>query len=312
MIYIQRIWLSTVFLFSVLALSSQEGLNRYSRPLMGTEVNIVLYGEKDSTDLWWQFAFAEMERINKIFSNYIDDSEVSRINNGEGWQAISTEMAELIAFSELMNQFANKAYDIKIGKAIDLWKKAIKEERLPDSKELKKIKRSKVKLDFKEYKGQFFVKLGRHTKLDFGAIAKGYAVDKAFEVLVGYGLAYILIDAGGDIRLGKSPPGKKGWKISIYNEADEVLYLENCAIATSGNSYQFMEIGDQVYTHIIDPRTMDASTFDRGVTVIAETCKFADAISTALFINSTDHQIRSKIDYKARIMDKGKYLVKDF
>ena len=293
-------------------LPSQEQLNRYSSEAMGTNFGILIYGEKNLANQWSALAFEEIKRIEFIFSNYIDTSEVSKLNASKGWQQVSPEMAQLIAYSELINKYSDGAFDLKIGQIIDIWKAAIQQNKLPNSKLIRKLKRRSYWIDFKENQNGYWVKLGKHTKLDFGGIAKGYAVDKAFELLIENKMIYCLIDGGGDIRMGKSPPKSDGWKIKIYNETSEIHLLENCAIASSGHDYQFMQIGDNVFSHIINPKTSEAVVKKRGVTVLTSSCQLADALATSLYINPQAKALRENFQFKARIKEDDKYLVKDF
>lgn len=291
---------------------SQEQLHRYSENLMGTEFNIVLYGDAEETEKSARIAFSEIERVNQIFSNYISDSELSVINRTKGWQVVSTEMAELLAFSELLNNYSAGAFDIKIGKAIDAWKGAIKEEQLLSEQDIKRLKKKSPWINFKENEGNYFLKLGKHAKLDFGGIAKGYAVDKAFEALVEQKAIYCLIDGGGDIRMGQKPPNSNGWKIGLYDNEGEIILLENCAIASSGHDYQFMEIGGSIYMHIVNPATMDAKSQKRGVTIISDNCRSADALATAFSVNPYQPALRKHFRFQARIKEGVYYIIKDF
>ena len=114
-------------------------------------------------------------------------------------------------------------------------------------------------------------------KLDLGGIAKGYAGDQVLGVLKGqYGIDRVLLDAGGDIRVGKAPPGEKGWKIGIApldardSPPSRYLVISNAAIATSGDAWQFVEIGGKRYSHIVDPKTGVGLTTRSSVTVIVQ------------------------------------------
>jgi thiamine biosynthesis lipoprotein len=101
-----------------------------------------------------------------------------------------------------------------------------------------------------------------------------------------------LADAGGDIALGDAPPGKQGWTISINipERSDEFwdkkLELKNCAVATSGDIYNYTLQNGKKYSHIIDPRTGYGITSQRNVTVIAKDGAIADWLATACSILS--------------------------
>src|SRR5690606_19344283 len=126
-------------------------------------------------------------------------------------------------------------------------------------------------------------------RLDLGGIAKGYAVQQAIEAMRSVGIQNALVDRGGDMAVSGAPPGEQGWRIGIAQlEADEpptrFVMLENRAIATSGDFWQFFEIGDKRYSHILDPRTGRGVTHRSSVTVIAPAGEHADALASALSV----------------------------
>ena len=127
-------------------------------------------------------------------------------------------------------------------------------------------------------------KIGKH-KITLGGIAKGYAADKALAILRKKGLNSVLVDAGGDLALGDPPPGRKGWKIDIGGRKHPnlpTLELANCAVATSGDVEQFVEVEGKRYSHIIDPRTGIGLTTRLQVTVVAPSGMQADSLASAL------------------------------
>ena len=100
----------------------------------------------------------------------------------------------------------------------------------------------------------------------------------------------MLADAGGDIICGDAPPGKAGWSIAVNVPGEKSrllqknLLLQNSAVATSGDVYQYMEHKGKCYAHIIDPRTGYGVTFQRNVTVVAADGAEADWLATAASI----------------------------
>jgi len=123
-------------------------------------------------------------------------------------------------------------------------------------------------------------------QLDLGGIGKGYAADEALTVLRKEGIKSVLVDAGGDIRVGSPPPGRKGWTIELSDSGKpgRELLLNDCAIASSGDAFQFLEIDGIRYSHIIDPRTGLGLEGPRTVTVIAPNAADADALATAVSV----------------------------
>ena len=97
-------------------------------------------------------------------------------------------------------------------------------------------------------------------QLDFGAIAKGYAVDEALAVLRQHGVTHAMVVLGGEIALGDPPPDKPGWFIGIAPldldaPPKHRLWLSRVAVSTSGDAWQYVEIDGRRYSHVVDPRT---------------------------------------------------------
>jgi thiamine biosynthesis lipoprotein len=126
-------------------------------------------------------------------------------------------------------------------------------------------------------------------RLDLGAIAKGYATDEALAVLRRLGLPRALVNASGGISAGAPPPGRDGWRVAVAPlEPDappsQFLRVVNGAVATSGDTWQFVEIDGKRYSHIIDPRTGWGLTTHSSVTVLAPDGMTADGLATAVSV----------------------------
>ena len=120
-----------------------------------------------------------------------------------------------------------------------------------------------------------------------GGIAKGYAADRMISVMRANGITRCLIDAGGDLVIGKPPRGKNGWRVRIGEKIEDplgILSLSECAIATSGDVEQSVTIGDRKFSHIIDPSTGIGLTNSVQVTVIANDGTHADAYASAFSV----------------------------
>ncbi len=127
-----------------------------------------------------------------------------------------------------------------------------------------------------------------HVKLDFGGIAKGYAVDLAINKLKSFDIHNAIVNTGGDLRaIGRK--GQQPWRIGIRHPRQTVplAYIETQgdeAIFTSGDYERYFTYQEQRYHHIIDPRTGYPATGATSVTVICDNGLLADATATALLI----------------------------
>ena len=126
-------------------------------------------------------------------------------------------------------------------------------------------------------------------KIGFGAIGKGYAANRARDIMKKMGIASGIVNAGGDMfAWGRQADGKK-WKIGIADPKNKSailawLQLENTAIVTSGNYERFAIIDGKKYAHIIDPRTGYPVSGLKSVSVICPDAELADALATAVFV----------------------------
>jgi thiamine biosynthesis lipoprotein len=252
-------------------------------------------------------AFDTIFHIEKLMSDYKPDSQLSQINqNGfEKPVPVDAELFEVLSAAKEYSNLSDGAFDITIGPVVQLWRKAKEENSTPDPEALKKAREAvgyeSLILDAENMTVQFD-KDGMF--IDLGGIAKGYAIDKAIEILQTAGINGAMVDIGGDLRCYGIPAnGKQHWLIGIQDPTDEEsillkLNMDNMAVATSGDYRRFVMIDDQKHSHIIDPETADSSTDLSSVTLIAPTAMAADALATAVtvlgnekglqFINKTE------------------------
>jgi thiamine biosynthesis lipoprotein len=124
-------------------------------------------------------------------------------------------------------------------------------------------------------------------KLDLGGIAKGYAGDCAIQTLREHGIASALFEAGGDIVVSGAPPGTEGWLVEFEDAGAEMpkeMRVKDCAVSTSGDTVQFVEIGGKHYSHVVDPRTGMGVTTRLMGTVVAPKGVWADPLSKSVYL----------------------------
>lgn len=275
-------------------LSAEEEIRRFqfSERLMGTDVQITIDAlEGDNPEPAAKAAFKEGNRLNKIFSDWDADSEVSRFSrSSQSDQSfkMSKELFEVLAYSQELAHKSKGAFDITIGPLSRLWRMARHQGKLPEKKKIEAtIERTgfrKLVLQEEQISGKL---LQRGMVLDMGGIAKGYIADRMLEVLKKNGFPRCLIDAGGDLTLGEPPRTQKGWRVQIggiSNSQIPPLELSNCAIATSGDLEQFLQFEGKRYSHLIDPRNGYAIEGGSQVTIIAPNGIAADAHASTCLI----------------------------
>jgi thiamine biosynthesis lipoprotein len=280
--------------FSVLnAEDSGQGRRfEFSHTNMGSLFTIVGYGtDLEKAGKTARSAFALVDSLNLIMSDYNPESELMRLSrlSGSGkWIEVSEPLFDVIRKSLYWSEWTNGIFDITIGAYSQLWRRAGRKEELPDSVLMEKaagvIGYKNIKLNRKK-RAVKLVEPG--MQLDLGGIAKGYTVDRVYEMFHKNGFDIVLVDGGGDIRTGERPPVSNGWRIIIENQSDEdsIAYLSGTAIATSGDLYRYTEINGIRYSHIIDPSTGYGITIPRTVTVRAPDCTTADVLASFLSIS---------------------------
>jgi thiamine biosynthesis lipoprotein len=276
--------------------ASAGGLERYdaTEPHMGVSFTIVLYAaDPETANRGFERAFARIEQLNGILSDYSSDSESLRLSAAspmDNGMPVSQDLWYLLHCAQALSRQSGGAFDVTVGPLTKLWRRAHRRRELPPSDRLEKARAAvgyrHVDLDDR----QKTVRLTRpEMRLDFGGIAKGYAADQALKVLREMGMPRALVNASGDISAGDPPPEAKGWKIGVAplepgGPPSRFLRLANSGIATSGDAFQYVEIAGRRYSHIVDPRTGLGLTIRSSVTVIAPDGTTADSLASAISV----------------------------
>lgn len=269
----------------------------FRQPGMGALFRIVLYaGDSLQAQAAARAAFARIDSLDAMLSDYREDSELSRLSARAGqeeWAAVSEELWFLLQKSAQVAALSGGAFDPTVGPLSKLWRKAFRQGEFPDTAALSRARacvgHQHLQLDGDGKRVRLSLP---GMRLDLGGIAKGYAVDEAMKMLRQHGLSIALVDGGGDLLAGEPPPGREGWEVAIG--ADTTLTIAREAAATSGDTYRYLEWQGQRYSHIIAPRTGLGVTHGLKVTVMAPDCTLADALASAL---SVEPALEEKVKY---------------
>lgn len=269
-----------------------------SHEAMGTYFSVIAYGASSaSIERAVRKAFQEVDRLNNIMSHYKPESELCAINREACRQevVVTPELFKLLEDSLRYSEETTGAFDVTIGPLMKSWGFFRGWGRLPSSVEiaqaLKRIGYQHIKLDAAACTISFD-KPG--IELDLGAIGKGYAVDRAVEVLHGEGITQALVSSGtSSIYALGSPPGEHGWKISVCDPFDRrkkvcSLRLQNLSISVSGDYEQFFVLDGKIYAHIMDPRTGMPAEGILMTAVISSSAAESDALSTSFFVGGVE------------------------
>jgi FAD:protein FMN transferase len=257
---------------------------------MNLPFRVVLYAAtQPEADEAAQGAFSRIEEINQIMSDYNPESELGRLSrtSGQGKAVpVSSDLWRVLERAWQLSSQSDGAFDVTVGPAVNLWRKARRERRMPEPRLLAKARQAvgykNMKLNPASHTVELLVP---DMRLDLGGIAKGYALDAALHVLRKRGITRALVSGGGDMALGEPPPGKKGWRIELAPldvtnaPPSQFVLLKNAGLATSGDLFQRLEINGIRYSHIVDPRTGIGLTDHSLVTVIARDGMTADSLT---------------------------------
>ena len=286
--------------------SERVDIDSGRREVMGTFARVIAVAADSKTAKQCiETAFVEITNVDKLMSDYKSDSEISEVNRDAAKRAVKVGKStfEVLQKSYEFSKLTDGSFDITIGPLVDLWHMAETTDTLPTDAELQqalsKVGYNKLILDENKVSVRFAV---RGMRLDLGGVAKGYAVDRAVEVMQKRGGLGGMVEIGGDIRcFGVPPVGKERWRIGLQDSRktgdDEdvsigklllVLELVDSAVATSGNYQRFAVIEGQKYSHILDAKTGNTCDEWASVTIISRNAIEADALATAVSVMGTE------------------------
>jgi thiamine biosynthesis lipoprotein len=258
-----------------------------------------------------------LKEVNQVFSTYINNSEVSKINAHRSPKPISITpvMEQLLKLSKEIYEKSDRFFDPTVGPLVNLWGFGPDGKRYKPRKEEIENALRYVGLDKISILNGQVTKRESDIYLDFSSIAKGQGVDDLGLVLESRGFTSYLIEIGGEIRArGKKPDGNL-WSIGIEKPSKErgqsvqkVLKLKNESIATSGSYRNYLKYGESIFSHTISPKTGYPIKHKLlSVSVIDKNCANADAWATALMSLGPE----KGLDKANRLGLKAYFLVKD-
>ena len=262
----------------------------YQGGALGTSYSIKVF-TADTTDL--QPAIDSVfSVVNQSLSTYLPDSDISRINRGDTGVRVDKMFAEVFKMSVEIYQQTDGYFDPTVGVLVDAWGFGPGTALEMDSTRVDSLRQfvglGKVRLT----PDSRIAMKQKGMRLDFNAIAKGYAVDRLGIMLEQKGAADYLVEVGGELRtLGINQIKEQPWVVGIDDpqvlegrKIKQIITLSDRAMASSGNYRKFRvdSITGKKYVHTIDPRTgytKDSKIL--AVSVLAETCMRADGFATA-------------------------------
>lgn len=277
--------------------------------LLGTVVEIqVRDNDENKADDAISKAFAEVKRIDDLFTTFNDQSPVWQINNSADTIIdVDPEVYNLIVLCDSITKLSGGSFDVSLDNLTKVWGFYSDNPNLPENSV---IDSALFRSGWNHIKLLGDSKIIEHKKvgLNFGAIAKGYAVDRAIDVLQKYEIKEALVNAGGEI----SVIGND-WAVGIQhpreiNSIIKKIKLDGYTVATSGDYEQYFEVNGVRYHHILDPKSGYPSRGLQSVTIINKSNTFADGLATAVFVMGKEKGmklIESLNHIEAMIVDSG-------
>jgi thiamine biosynthesis lipoprotein len=258
--------------------------------VMGTVFEIAAYAESsEKASAAIDRALQEIVRMDDLMSNYKPESALSRLNRSAHFQAqkVPPDLYRVIEQAVQFSKLSGGKFDITVAPLVNLWKAALSGDSLPSL-----LQRQQAE----ECVGYEKIELippdqitGGSTcmQLDLGAVGKGYAVDRAGEMLHVYGIRNALINSGGSTILAMgSPPGQPGWLVHLRDPShkiDPYVVLKDQSVSTSEQTAVSF-LGPESAGHIIDPATGRPIDTQFAVSVITSSGTPSDGLSTTLLL----------------------------
>ncbi len=299
---------AALVLLAALSCSPAPELHTYSGRTMGTSfsVKIVPPALADSTIDFNAIDSAIdslLHQVNQQMSTYIPDSELSRFNASRhtDWFPVSEDLARVMLRAKEIYDLSDGAFDITVGPLVNLWgfgpdpstAQIPPQEAIRERMALTGSDKIHVRLDPPAIRKEIAA-----IYCDLSAIAKGFGVDKIADYLSAAGFRDFLVEIGGELRARGHNQHGAAWRIGVASPSADggvrkILDLQDAAMATSGDYFNYFEKDGVRYSHTIDPRTGRPITHTlASVTIIRQTCMDADALATAINVLGPDQGMR--------------------
>lgn len=260
---------------------------------MGVRFRISLYSPNSAVaEQAFAAAFAEIARLEQVFSDYRDSSEARTLDHGplETPLPLSPDMQTLLQCCVELHQQTDGYFDVTLGALTKPWRAARRAQHPPNAAELA-LAKTRVGMELLQLTDNAqLLKRTPGFELDFGGIAKGYAADQVLRLLAErFRITRVLVDASGDLVAGDPPPGKLGWLVGLARPANEPgpltrILLANQALAGSGDANQFLLADQTRWSHLLDPLKREPILGQNLTLVLAPDGTTADALASALSV----------------------------
>lgn len=241
--------------------------------------------------------FSEFDRLEKLMTVWVADSDVVRINQAAGAGPIkaSAEVIEVLKTARQISEWTTGRFDVTFGALSGLWKfDHDQDNAIPDVREVRErlplIDYRAIQID--DTAGTVFL-ARKGMSIHLGGIGKGYAIDRGANMLRTRGFPDFMIQSGGDLYV-SGLRGGQPWRLGIRDPRGPEgrrfaeIDLSDGTCSTSGDYERFFIKDGRRYHHILDPTNGEPARGARSVTIVANLASIADGLSTGVFIMGPD------------------------
>lgn len=290
-----RRWAPALVIVILAVASSAQNSNKpilvyKQKYAMGTVFEIAAYAEsREQASAAIDKAFEEIVRMDDLMSNYKPESALSHLNRSAHFQTqqVPPDLYHAIEQAVQFSRLSGGKFDITVAPLVNLWKAALSGDSMPSLAQRQQVEDcigyQKIELTPPDQ----ITFRSSCMQVDLGAIGKGYAVDRAGEILHSSGIRNALINSGGSTILAMgTPPGQPGWLVHLADPSrkiDPYVTLKDQSVSTSEQTAGSL-LGPESAGHIIDPTTGRPVDSQFAVSVITSSGTPSDGLSTTLLL----------------------------
>ena len=287
---------------SILLLSGCSGLPRersqtYTDTLFDTVISVQIFDSVDEDVL--EGCEKLCKKYDSMFSNKIEDSEISRINSAGGNPVeVSKETIKLIKKGIYYSEMSDGAFDITIAPVSSLWDFKAETPSVPSPEAIAEAV-SHVNYENIIIRDNTVKLADPQAGIDLGAIAKGYIADRIKDYLEEEGVRHAMINLGGNVLAMGSKLDGSDYNIGIQKPFDETgepitsVKISDKSVVTSGIYQRYFKADGKIYHHILDPNTgYPCENNLYSVTILTDSSLTADALSTTCFLLGYDRGMK--------------------
>lgn len=279
------------------ACAKPEELQKFGGMAQGTSFHISFWqapeNKKDLNTIK-QLVEAELTRLDKVVSNYRDDSLIEQFNaiNSSEVQALDPEIVALIQEARQISEATSGCYDLTIKPLFDLWGFKGDQLNVPDESTLQATLKLVGFKQLETVDAAHVRKLNPKLRVDLSSIAQGYSVARVAALLEQQGIENYLVEIGGEVQTRGQKPDGSAWRVAIEKPLPNERTLQKVitvnrtgtlAVTTAGTYRHFFDLNGKRYSHILDARTGVPVTHETvSVSVISESAEKSEVWDTAL------------------------------